>query len=274
MQTRIDEIGADIYRLSIFAPEVVPPAGFTFEPMFFHCGLRKMFSLVSEAVARIVPVDQLRWLIFGHFEADECGSMNEWLAAAPHVQLAHGVVGCRVSVADMADRPPRVLSDGEVVDIGGKRLRYVGTPHVSHGWDAGLIFEETTQSLFCGDLFAHLGNPPALAEGDIIGPAMAAALTGSLFLPVPRRPRQNRDQNSCSRPFRTSQWPALRAASSSCARRAKRPVPIGTRRKNSLVQHPAHLQRWRRVETDTQGEAGAVGVVLSRSTRVEHSVMP
>jgi hypothetical protein len=100
--------------------------------------------------------------------------MNEWLAAAPNAQLAHGMVGVRVSIADMADRPPRVLSDGEFVDIGGKRLRYIDTPHVPHGWDAGVIFEETTRTLFCGDLFAHFGNPPALTDGDIIGPAMAA----------------------------------------------------------------------------------------------------
>jgi flavorubredoxin len=182
MQTKIDEIGAGIYRLSIFVPEIAPPAGFTYnhflilgdEPLLFHCGRRKMFPVVSEAAGKIVSVDQLRWLAFGHFEADECGSMNEWLAAAPHAQLAHGMVGCRVSVADMADRPPRVLADGEVVDIGGKRLRYVDTPHVPHGWDAGVLFEETTRTLFCGDLFAHLGNPPALTAGDIIGPAMAA----------------------------------------------------------------------------------------------------
>lgn len=181
METRIDEIGAGIYRISIFVPEIAPPQGFTFnhflllgaEPLLFHCGLRKMFPLVSAAVARIIPVDQLRWLTFGHFEADECGSMNEWLAAAPHAQLAHGMVGVRLSIADMADRPPRVLADGELVDIGGKRLRYIDTPHVPHGWDAGVIFEETTRTLFCGDLFAHYGNPSALTEGDIIGPAMA-----------------------------------------------------------------------------------------------------
>jgi flavorubredoxin len=182
MQTRIDEIGADIYRLSVFVPEVAAPAGFTYnhflilgeEPLLFHCGRRKMFPLVCEAVAKIIPADRLRWLTFGHFEADECGSMNEWLAAAPNAQLAHGMVGCRVSVADMADRPPRVLADGEVIDIGGKRLRYIDTPHVPHGWDAGVIFEETTETLFCGDLFAHTGNPPALTQADIIGPAMAA----------------------------------------------------------------------------------------------------
>jgi flavorubredoxin len=182
VEARIDEIGAGIYRISVFVPEVAPPAGFTYnhflilgdEPLLFHCGRRKMFPLVSGAVARIIPVDRLRWLTFGHFEADECGSMNEWLAAAPRAQLAHGMLGCRLSIDDMADRAPRVLSDGEVVDIGGKRLRYVDTPHVPHGWDAGVIFEETTQTLFCGDLFAHTGNPAALTDGDIVGPAMAA----------------------------------------------------------------------------------------------------
>jgi len=182
METKIDEIVDSIYRLSIFVSEVAPPAGFTYnhflilgdEPLLFHCGRRKMFPLVSGAVAKIIPPERLRWLTFGHFEADECGSMNEWLAVAPHAELAHGMVGCRVSVADMADRPPRVLADGEAIDIGGKRLRYIDTPHVPHGWDAGVLFEEMTATLLCGDLFAHLGNPRALTDGDIVGPAMAA----------------------------------------------------------------------------------------------------
>jgi flavorubredoxin len=127
-----------------------------------------MFPLLSAAVARVMPVERLRWLGFGHFEADECGSMNEWLAAAPAAQLTHGMVGCRVSVSDMADREPRVLSDGEVIDIGGKRFRYIDTPHVLHGWDAGVMFEETTGTLLCGDLFTRVGNGPAITEGDII----------------------------------------------------------------------------------------------------------
>jgi flavorubredoxin len=176
METRIDEIGAGVYRLSVFVPEAAPPAGFTFnhflfagdEPLLFHCGKRKMFPLVSAAVARIMPVDKLRWLGFGHFEADECGSMNEWLAAAPAAQLAHGMVGSRVNISDLADREPRVLSDGEVIDIGGKRFRYIDTPHVPHGWDAGVMFEETTGTLLCGDLFTRVGNGPALTESDII----------------------------------------------------------------------------------------------------------
>jgi len=176
METRIDEIGAGIYRLSVFVPEVAPPAGFTYnhfliagdEPLLFHCGLRKMFPMVSAAVAKIMPVQRLRWLAFGHLEADECGSMNEWLAAAPRAELTHGMLGSRLSLNDMADRPPSVLSDGEVIDIGGKRLRYIDTPHVPHGWDAGVMFEETTATLLCGDLFTRLGDGPALTEGDIV----------------------------------------------------------------------------------------------------------
>jgi flavorubredoxin len=182
MDTRIDEIGADIYRLSVYVPHIAPPAGFTFnhflilgdEPLLFHCGLRKMFPLVSECLARIMPVDRLRWLAFGHFESDECGSMNEWLAVAPKAQLAHGATCCQVSLADMADRAPRVLTNGEVIDIGGKRCRYIDTPHVPHGWDAGVLFEETTRTLFCGDLFTHLGNPAAITATDIVEPALAA----------------------------------------------------------------------------------------------------
>lgn len=182
METRIDEIGEGIYRLSTLVSAVAPPAGFTFnsflirgeEPLLFHCGLRKMFPLVSAAVARVIPIERLRWITFGHFEADECGSMNEWLAAAPRAELAHGMIGSMVSVADMADRPPRVLANGEVIDLGGRSVRYIDTPHVPHGWDAGVIFEETTGTLFCGDLFTHLGDGPALTAGDIVGPAMAA----------------------------------------------------------------------------------------------------
>ena len=189
METRIDEIGANVYRLSVFVPDVAPPAGFTYnrflilgdEPLLFHCGRRKMFPLVSGAVAKIIPIDRLRWLTFGHFEADECGSMNEWLAAAPQAQLAHGIIGCRISVADMADRPPRVLSDGEVIDIGGKHLRYIDTPHVPHGWDAGVIFEETTNTLFCGDLFAHLGNHEIFTPIKEYPPITAGELAGLPF---------------------------------------------------------------------------------------------
>jgi flavorubredoxin len=182
MDVQIDEIGDGIFRFSLYVPEIAPPAGFTFnhflikgdEPLLFHCGKRKMFPLLAPAVAGVLPLDKLRWITFGHFEADECGAMNEWLAAAPRAELAHGMLACRLSVADMADRPPRTLADGEVIDIGGRRVRYIDTPHVPHGWDAGVIFEETTRTLFAGDLFAHYGRGPALTTSDIAGPATAS----------------------------------------------------------------------------------------------------
>jgi flavorubredoxin len=183
MDTKISEIADDVYRLSTFAAEVAPPAGFTFnqflilgdEPLMFHTGLRRMFPLVRDAVSRLVPPERLRWITFGHFEADECGAMNEWLAIAPNAQVAHGRTGCDVSLNDMADRPPRMLEDGEIIDLGrGRRVRYLDTPHTPHGWDAGLIYEESTGTLMCGDLFTQLGDGPALTEGDIVGPAIAA----------------------------------------------------------------------------------------------------
>jgi len=182
MDLRTDEIADKIYRVSAFVPQGAAGRGFSYnhfvvdgdEPMLFHCGLRKMFPLVCAAVGKLVPLERLRWLGFGHFEADECGSMNEWLAAAPRAELMHGMVGCRVSVADMADRAPRVLADQEVVDIGGKRVRYIDTPHVPHGWDAGVMFEETTSTLLCGDLFTRVGDGPAVTESDIVDPAIAA----------------------------------------------------------------------------------------------------
>ena len=182
MQTNVDEIADGIYRLSTWVPDVAPPAGFTFnqflvmadEPLLFHTGLRGLFPLVSDAVARVVPVERLRWITFGHVEADECGSMNEWLAAAPQAEVAHGMLGCLVSLNDMADRAPRALADGEVLDLGGKRIRHIDTPHVPHAWEARLLYEETTNTLLCGDLFTHLGNGPAVTSDDIVEPAMEA----------------------------------------------------------------------------------------------------
>src|SRR5207302_7386760 len=119
-------------------------------------------------------LDRLRWITFGHLEADECGSMNLWLAAAPMAEVAHGQVGCMVSLQDMADRPPRALADNEVLDLGGKRVRHLDTPHVPHGWDARVLYEETTGTLLCGDLFTHLGNGPAVTEDDLVAPAEEA----------------------------------------------------------------------------------------------------
>jgi flavorubredoxin len=182
MTTRVDEIAEGIFRISTFVPEVAPPAGFAFnqfliraeEPLLFHTGHRRLFPAVYEAVARLIAPERLRWISFGHFEADECGAMNQWLAAAPLAQVAHGAIGCDVSLNDIADRPPRVLANGEVIDLGGKRVRYIDTPHTPHGWDAGLLFEETSRTLLCGDLFTQTGQTDALTDSDIVDPASAA----------------------------------------------------------------------------------------------------
>jgi flavorubredoxin len=181
MTTTVNEIAQGIYRLSTLVPEIGPD-GFTFnqflidddEPLLFHTGHRSMFHSVCEAIESVLPVSSLRWVTFGHVESDECGSMNEFLAAAPSAQVAHGALGCLVSVNEMADRAPRMLADGEVLEIGTHRLRHIDTPHVPHGWDARVLFDESTKTLFCGDLFTHLGDGPALTEDEIVGPAMQA----------------------------------------------------------------------------------------------------
>lgn len=182
MTTLVDEIADSIYRISTHIPDVAPPHGFTFnqflvvddEPLLFHTGMRGLYADVSAAVAGIISLNKLRWIGFGHFEADECGAMNDWLAAAPHAQAVHGEIGCMVSLNDFADRAPRALADGEVIDIGAKKIQYRYTPHVPHGWDAGVMFEETTKTLFCGDLLTHVGDVPALVESDVLGPALAS----------------------------------------------------------------------------------------------------
>jgi len=182
MDTTVSEIAAGVYRLSTHVPQIAPPAGFTFnqflidaeQPLLFHCGPRAMFPAVAAAVTKVLPVERLRWIAFGHIESDECGGMNAWLAAAPQATVAHGAIGCMVSLNDLADRPPRSLADGETIDLGGKRVRHIDTPHVPHGWDARLLYEETTGTLFCGDLLTHLGNGPALTSADVVGPAAAA----------------------------------------------------------------------------------------------------
>ena len=183
METRIDEIADRIYRLSTFEPAIAPPAGFTFnqflvlgdEPLLFHTGKRRMFPQVRAALARVLPPERLRWIAFGHYEADECGAMNEWLAVAPQAEVMHGQTGCMVSLNDMADRAPRILADGEIVELGrDRRVRYFDTPHIPHGWEAGVLYEEGTGTLLCGDLFTHLGDGPALTEADVVGPAIAA----------------------------------------------------------------------------------------------------
>jgi flavorubredoxin len=175
METRIDEIAPEIFRLSTYVPEVAPPAGFTFnqflvrgeQPFLFHTGMRALFPLVSDAVDKLVGIERLRWISFAHVEADECGSMNQFLAAAPDAQVAHGGLACMVSLNDLADRPP-VPCDEQPIDIGGHVMRFLPTPHVPHNWESGLWFDETTGTLLSGDLFTALGDGPAVVDTDIV----------------------------------------------------------------------------------------------------------
>lgn len=181
LRTELAEIADGVYRLSTWIPDITPE-GFTFnqflvdddEPLLFHTGPRQMFPLVAEAVARVLPVESLRWITFGHVESDECGAMNMWLASAPGSQVAHGQLGVDISLNDLCDRPPRALAEGEVIETGTKRFRQISTPHVPHGWEAQVLFEETTGTLLCGDLFTHTGRPPALTEDDVVAKAMFA----------------------------------------------------------------------------------------------------
>ena len=180
METKINEIADGIYRLSTFTPEVAPPAGFTFnqflvmadEPLLFHCGSRGMFGSVRSAIATLMPVERLRWISFSHLEADESGAMNLWQEIAPRAQVAHGILGCDISLNDLSLRPPRALADNEILDLGGKRIRYLATPHLPHGWDAGLMYEETGGTLLCSDLLGQVGEGPALTDRDIVGAAL------------------------------------------------------------------------------------------------------
>lgn len=178
MDIRLTEIADGVHQLTTYLPEM----DFSLnqfvivaeEPLLFHTGMRSMFASVSATVTRLLPAEHVRWIAFGHIEADECGSMNEWLSAAPHSTVVQSTTGCMVSLADLADREPRPLADHEVLDLGGHRLRWLDTPHVPHAWEAGLLYDETTRTLFCGDLFTQMGPYPPSTTGDLVGPAVAA----------------------------------------------------------------------------------------------------
>jgi flavorubredoxin len=180
--TTIHEIAPDIFRLSTHIDEIAPPAGLSFnqflirgdEPFLFHTGMRQLFPLVSDAVGKLIPIEDLRWISFAHVEADECGAMNRFLAAAPRSQVVHGGLAVALSLNDLADRPPRPMGDDEVLDIGGHRLRFVPTPHVPHNWESGLWFDETTRTLLTGDLFTQVGSSAALTGDDMIEASLTA----------------------------------------------------------------------------------------------------
>jgi flavorubredoxin len=178
--TRIDEVAGGIYRIS--TPVTVVPGGFTFnqyliadqEPLLFHTGPRRMFPLVREAIETVLPPARLRHIGLSHFEADECGAMNEFLAVAPEASPVCGRIAAMVSVDDFADRKARALADGESVVLGRHEVRWLDTPHVPHAWECGFLFEERTRTLLCGDLFTQPGAKPApLTRDDILEPSEA-----------------------------------------------------------------------------------------------------
>lgn len=194
--TRTDEIADGIYRLSTHVTCAPPPGGTSVnqflvnadEPLLFHTGLRAMFPSVVEALARIVPVPRLRWVSFGHLEADECGAMNLVLAVAPASRVAFGALGCLVSLDDLADRPPRALAPGEALDLGGRRVVAIPTPHAPHNAEAQVLMEETTGTLLCGDLFAQAGRGPALTGSSLVDAAVATEAAWGAGAPGPAVP--------------------------------------------------------------------------------------
>jgi flavorubredoxin len=180
--TTVDEIAEHIYRISTPVPPSVVPGGFSFNqylivddaPLLFHTGLRKSFPSICEAVARVLPVERLRYLSLSHFEADECGALNHWLAAAPQAVPVCGRIAAMTSVEDVADRPPRVLADGETLSLGTHSVQWFDTPHLPHAWECGFLMEQHTRTFLCGDLFTQGGaDLPALTESDILGPSEA-----------------------------------------------------------------------------------------------------
>jgi flavorubredoxin len=180
--TNISEIADHIYRINTPVSGDAIPGGFSFnqylivddEPLLFHTGMRKLFPLVSQSVAHILPVERLRYIAFSHVEADECGALNQWLAAAPQAVPVCSRIAALTSIEDMADRAPRVMTDGERLTLGQHVVEWFDTPHLPHGWEAGLMMERATGTLLCGDLFTQPGaDTPALTESDILGPSEA-----------------------------------------------------------------------------------------------------
>ncbi|MFY3744732.1 MBL fold metallo-hydrolase [Anaeromyxobacter sp. Red801] len=181
--TRVDEVATGTFRISTPIPPAAMPGGFSFnqylvvdeQPLLFHTGPRRLFPLVREAVAAVMPVEGLRWIAFSHYEADECGSLNEWLAAAPRAEPLCGQIAAMVSISDVADRAPRALADGEALRLGRHEVTWIDAPHLPHGWECGFLFDGSTGTLLCGDLFTQPGcaEGPAVTTGDILGPSEA-----------------------------------------------------------------------------------------------------
>ncbi|MCE3223562.1 MAG: hypothetical protein K0S58_1742 [Nitrospira sp.] len=181
-RARVTEIARDQYLISVYVP------GFNLrfnhflikdeEPLLFHTGMKQMFPLVRDGVASVIDPARIRWISFSHYEADECGALNEWLHVAPQATALCGLVGALVSVNDMAIRPARVIAHDEVLTIGRSRVRFRQTPHVPHNWEAGLLFEEGSRTLFCSDLFTHEGDTEPMIESDIVERAKQSLIDG------------------------------------------------------------------------------------------------
>ena len=191
----ITEIAPDVYRISTFIPDFKIQMNQYLvkddEPFLMHTAFRTMFPLTREALAKVIDPSTLRWIGYSHFEPDECGALNSYLGIAPRAEALASFVGANVMLKDFADRPARVLADGEVIDTGKHKLRFLSTPHVPHCWDAGLFFDETTRTLLCSDMFFHPGDPEPLTESSVVEPAkdaMAGSLSGPMANDVPYTP--------------------------------------------------------------------------------------
>jgi flavorubredoxin len=180
--TNVQEVADGIYRINTPVSMGAGLGQFSFNqylivddaPMIFHTGQRKLFPLVREAVSAVMPIEKLRYVALSHFEADECGALNSFLAAAPEAEPVCGKIAAMVSIGDFADRPPRALADGEELSLGRHRIRWFDTPHMPHSWECGLMLDATTRTFFCGDLFTQGGaGKVALTESDILGPSEA-----------------------------------------------------------------------------------------------------
>jgi flavorubredoxin len=169
---KIDEIAAGVHRMSVFVPEFDLQFNHFLvkdeQPLLFHAGYRGMFPMLHEAVARILDPASIRWVAFSHFESDECGGLNRWLEVAPQAEPLCSQIGALVSVNDFADRPPRGLADGDQITTGSHTFRFCSTSHLPHGWDAGLLFDETTRTLLCSDLLHQSGNPESLVRSGVV----------------------------------------------------------------------------------------------------------
>ena len=181
-RARVTEIAQDQYLISVYVPEFNLRFNHFLikdeEPLLFHTGMRQMFPLVRDGVASVIDPARIRWISFSHYEADECGALNEWLQVAPQATALCGLVGALVSVNDMAIRPARVIAHDDVLAIGRSRVRFRQTPHLPHNWEAGLLFEEGSRTLFCSDLFTHEGDTEPMIESDIVERATQSLIDG------------------------------------------------------------------------------------------------